>query len=187
MSNVIELFPPYSAIRNFCIITTLILTFGFLMFSMNIYSKTCKMNPEEQYDTSMIGKAMKSKQLVFLKTLKKTVYPSKYLDGVLHFPPYRSILLELGLGQGQRPEKGGFYWTYIPPCLVKIVFPPVGFSPKFDLPGAQVKPPLEPGSKKEGPILSLRCFRLLPPCIHVHQYKTGLFAGCNWLACLTQR
>jgi hypothetical protein len=52
---------------------------------MNISSKkhgkyllpeSINMNPEEQYDTSMKGKAMKSKY-----TLKKTVYPAKYLGG----------------------------------------------------------------------------------------------------------
>ncbi len=76
------------------------------------------------------------------------MYPSKYLDVVLHFPPYRSILLELGLGQGQRPEKGEFYWTFCPPFLKKKIYPPVYitvvWSPKPDLPGSQVKPHLEP-------------------------------------------
>ncbi len=56
--------------------------------------------------------------------------------------------LVIGLGQGQRPEKEGTYWTYFLPCLITIIFPPVYTTvvcpPKPDIPGSQVKPPLEP-------------------------------------------
>ncbi len=56
--------------------------------------------------------------------------------------------LDLGLGQGQRPEKEGSYWTLCPPFLKKKIYPPVYITvvcpPKSDLPGSQVKPPLEP-------------------------------------------